>query len=77
MENETRTNDFTDNVAFFFSTENRSMMGGWTRAELAAEEEKVAQLEGPERQAAEKAIQERLERERRQFGAEYNVDKSE
>ncbi|MEJ7575956.1 MAG: hypothetical protein WKF74_03005 [Pyrinomonadaceae bacterium] len=66
---------FAANVARFFSDSNRSMMGGWTRQERTAAEEHAAKLDGDERVAAEKEIEERLVRERSQFGADYHADK--
>jgi len=67
--------DFARNVQQFFSDENRSMMGGWTRQEREVAEQEAGSLDGPEREAAQRAIQERLERERAEFGADYNADK--
>lgn len=67
---------FADNVRAFFSDENRSMMGGWTRAEREQAEHEAATLDGPGRVAAELAIEERLRRERAEFGSDYNADKT-
>lgn len=64
-----------ENVGRFFSADNRSMMGGWTRAERTNAEQAAVALEGSERQAAQEAIEARLQQERSQFGADYNADK--
>lgn len=63
------------NVRRFFADENRSMMGGWTREELEDAERQADSLEGEEREAAKQAIEERVQRERAEFGEDYNADK--
>lgn len=67
--------EFTANVGRFFSDENRSMMGGWTRDGLEDAERQAVSLEGEEREAAKAAIEERVQRERAEFGDDYNADK--
>ncbi|WP_420553497.1 hypothetical protein [Tenacibaculum aiptasiae] len=55
--------DFKTNIKEFFKTDNRSMMGGWTIEGRKKAEAEAAKLKGKEREEAEKAIKERIEKE--------------
>lgn len=65
---------FANNVYRFFGSSNRSMMGGWTLAEVEEAKREAAELDGPAKEAAEKEIAQRIERERAAFGADFKLD---